>query len=117
MDSTHKCDFKALSDEEWRQKLTPEQYKVCRQRGTELPFTGVYNDHKESGTYVCSICESVLFKSDHKFDSGTGWPSFHTALDGNIKVVVDDSLGMLRKEAFCAHCDSHLGHVFDDGPK
>lgn len=96
--------------------LTPEQYKILREKGTEAPFTGKYVHEKEDGTYVCAACGNPLFSSNAKFDSGTGWPSFDQALPGAIEMHRDDSGGMKRTEIICARCDSHLGHVFDDGP-
>ena len=106
------------SDEEWRQSLTPEQYTVTRKRGTEQAFTGQYYDHKGHGVYQCVCCGEVLFCSDHKFDSGTGWPSFSMPLrEEVIASESDESFGMRRTEVTCATCDAHLGHVFDDGPQ
>ena len=106
------------TDQEWREQLTPEQYHVCRQHGTERPFTGKYWDSKEDGIYRCVCCGNDLFTSDTKFDSGTGWPSFWDAIDSEkVKIIEDLSLGMSRIEARCARCDSHLGHVFPDGPQ
>jgi peptide-methionine (R)-S-oxide reductase len=106
------------TDEQWRQRLTPEQYAVARQGGTERAFTGAYWDTKEPGVYRCIGCGIELFRSDEKYDSGTGWPSFWTAVDDDrVTKVVDRSLGMSRTEARCARCGSHLGHVFDDGPR
>ncbi|MGH9943580.1 MAG: peptide-methionine (R)-S-oxide reductase MsrB [Pyrinomonadaceae bacterium] len=106
------------SDEEWRQELTPEQYRVARQKGTERPFTGKYYDSKEKGIYKCAACGSELFSSDAKFDSGCGWPSFTAPSAGdNVRTETDASHGMIRTEVLCASCDSHLGHVFDDGPR
>lgn len=104
-----------LSDEDWRKKLTPDQYKILRERGTEAPFTGELLDNKDTGMYVCAACGQPLFSSDTKFDSGSGWPSFYEAaqLDA-VKLVADDGHGMHRIEAQCANCGSHLGHVFDD---
>ena len=101
----------------WRQKLTPEQYKILRKKGTEQPFTGEYYDKKEAGMYTCVACGSELFASDTKFDSGTGWPSFYdVASKGNVKIKEEISHGMHRLEVVCAKCGGHLGHVFDDGP-
>ena len=106
------------TDAEWKAELTLEQYDVLRKKGTERPFTGKYNIHKEEGMYICAGCGSPLFSSDTKFDSGCGWPSFFEALDKEkIKEVRDISFGMVRIEILCAKCDGHLGHVFDDGPK
>ena len=106
------------SEDEWRRALTPEQFAVCRQKGTERAFTGKYWDHHEPGVYHCSACGAELFSSDAKFDSGTGWPSFCQPLDAeNIHTVEDTSHGMRRTEVMCGACGSHLGHVFDDGPR
>jgi len=105
------------SDEQWKQDLTPEQYKILREHGTEPAFTGIYNDEKADGMYKCAACGLELFDSDTKFDSGTGWPSFWEPAEGsNVTLVEDNSLGMSRTEVNCARCGSHLGHVFDDGP-
>ena len=104
--------------EEWRAQLTPEQFRVTRQKGTERPFTGKYHDCKEDGVYVCVCCGTPLFSSHHKFDSGTGWPSFHSVVEeGNVGEEEDRTLWMRRTEVVCAKCDAHLGHVFPDGPE
>ncbi len=106
------------TDEEWRRELTPEQYTVARQKGTERPFSGKYHDAKERGTYKCAACGNELFASDDKFDSGCGWPSFTApSAEENVRTAVDTSHGMVRTEVLCAGCDAHLGHVFDDGPQ
>ncbi len=104
------------NEEEWKKKLTPEQYKILRDKGTEAPFTGEYVHEKSDGTYACMACGNPLFSSDAKFDSGTGWPSFDTALPGAIETHNDTEHGMVRTEITCGRCGSHLGHVFDDGP-
>jgi peptide-methionine (R)-S-oxide reductase len=106
------------SDEEWKKTLTPEQYNVCRNKETERPFTGKYNDCKEKGVYKCSCCGNELFDSDTKFESGTGWPSFYKPIsDENVKNESDSTFGMVRTEVMCKKCGAHLGHVFDDGPQ
>ncbi len=105
------------SDAEWETCLTPEEYKILRDKGTEMAFTGKYYNHKEDGTYTCAGCDYELFSSETKFDSGTGWPSFYQALDKDRIIEKEDkALGMTRLEILCARCDSHLGHVFTDGP-
>jgi peptide-methionine (R)-S-oxide reductase len=106
------------TQKEWMKQLNQEEFQVCRKKGTERPFTGKYNDEKQDGSYLCICCGLDLFSSEAKFDSGTGWPSFFDAVNKeNVVVEVDSSLGMVRKEILCSRCDSHLGHVFDDGPQ
>jgi len=105
------------NEQEWKEKLTPEQYAVLRQKGTERPYSGALLKEKRDGMYRCAACGNPLFASDAKFDSGTGWPSFDQALPGAVRLEHDDSLGMRRTEVVCARCGSHLGHVFDDGPQ
>jgi peptide-methionine (R)-S-oxide reductase len=105
------------SEQEWREQLPPERYHVLRESGTEPPFTGAYTFSKEDGLYRCGACGNELFRSDAKFDSGTGWPSFtEPAVAETIELHPDHSHGMVRTEVLCARCGSHLGHVFDDGP-
>ncbi len=106
------------ADEDWQKQLTPEQYQVTRKKGTERAFTGKYADHKGKGTYTCVCCGAPLFSSDHKFDSGTGWPSYCQPIDAQaLEKETDHSYGMARTEVKCAACDAHLGHVFPDGPQ
>jgi peptide-methionine (R)-S-oxide reductase len=115
---TSKEQFTSLSKEELRHRLTPEQYNVCIRKGTERPFSGEYYDHKVPGIYKCVCCGNDLFSSDTKFDSGTGWPSFWAPIkDETIKEQMDNSLFTRRLEVMCSKCGSHLGHVFNDGPK
>lgn len=105
-----------MNEEEIKAKLTKEEYRVLREKGTEAPFSGALLHEKGTGMYLCKVCANPLFSSETKFDSGTGWPSFDKALPGAVREIVDESLGMHRTEIVCAECRSHLGHVFDDGP-
>jgi peptide-methionine (R)-S-oxide reductase len=106
------------TDEEWKQELTPEQYRVCRLKGTERPFTGEYYKTKEPGVYRCAACGNELFESETKYESGTGWPSFYKPIaEENVDTEHDDSYGMRRTEVMCSKCGAHLGHVFPDGPR
>ena len=106
-----------MTEQDWKAKLTPEEYYVLREKGTEPPFTGKYNDFFEKGFYACAACGTKLFESDTKFNSSCGWPSFDQAIDGAVKYTKDTSHGMIRVEVTCANCNGHLGHVFDDGPR
>lgn len=107
-----------LSDAEWKKKLSAEQYQICRQQGTERPFTGKWASFKGGGTFTCAGCGHELFDARTKFESGTGWPSFYAPLQkAAVREVTDKAHGMVRVEVRCARCDSHLGHVFDDGPQ
>ena len=106
------------NEQQWRQQLTPEAYHVCREHGTEAPFSGEYYDYKEDGIYHCICCDAPLFSSDSKFDSGTGWPSYFEPISDDALIEKQDlSFGMVRTEVLCARCDAHLGHLFDDGPE
>ena len=106
------------TDEEWRKELTPEQYRIMREKGTERAFTGELLENHEQGMYRCASCGTELFSSDTKYDSGSGWPSFYAPADkGNIKEEQDNSHGMRRTEVLCSACDAHLGHLFPDGPR
>ncbi|XP_030931983.1 peptide methionine sulfoxide reductase B1, chloroplastic [Quercus lobata] len=110
-------DYKSLSDEEWKKQLTGEQFYITRQKGTERAFTGEYWNTKTHGTYNCICCDTPLFESSTKFDSGTGWPSYYQPIGSNVKSKLDLSIiFMPRQEVLCAICDAHLGHIFDDGP-
>tara|TARA_B100000686_G_scaffold174793_1_gene181880 strand:- start:117 stop:512 length:396 start_codon:yes stop_codon:yes gene_type:complete len=109
---------KNLSNQHWKEKLTPEQYEICRNKGTEPPFSGEYLNTKTNGTYHCLCCGNPLFHSDKKFDSGTGWPSFWDPIDvQSVSTQEDLSMSVVRTEVVCNQCDSHLGHVFEDGPQ
>lgn len=111
-------DKKNTADDQWVDKLTPEQFSICRLKGTEPPFTGKYADCKKAGVYHCICCGSPLFDSDTKYDSGSGWPSFWSDLpEGSVNEQVDTSHNMRRVEVTCKVCDAHLGHVFEDGPE
>ncbi|MFD1384085.1 peptide-methionine (R)-S-oxide reductase MsrB [Rhodanobacter aciditrophus] len=110
-------DVKAVTDEEWKQRLPEEVYQIVRNKGTERPFTGKYEKFYEPGSYYCVCCGAHLFDSDTKYNSGSGWPSFYDADKENIKELFDDSWMMRRTEIVCEQCDAHLGHVFPDGPK
>jgi len=108
---------KNKSNDEWQQELTAEEFAICRKKGTERAFTGEYNDCKDKGIYQCTCCGNTLFNSDKKYDSGSGWPSFWESNGDAVKTETDNSLGMQRIEVLCKECDSHLGHVFEDGPQ
>jgi peptide-methionine (R)-S-oxide reductase len=111
-------DMKTKPEEYWKENLTPEQYHIMREKGTDAPFTGQYDHNEEPGMYQCAACNVTLFSSDTKFDSGSGWPSFYdVAQTGTVELHDDKSFGMTRTEALCANCGAHLGHVFDDGPR
>ncbi|WP_142785677.1 peptide-methionine (R)-S-oxide reductase MsrB [Changchengzhania lutea] len=105
------------TDAEWKAELTPQEYNVLRKAGTERAFSSPLNKNYEEGTYHCAGCHTALFKSEHKFDSGTGWPSFDRVIEGNVAFSTDRNLGYVRTEEHCATCGGHLGHVFNDGPK
>ena len=106
------------TEQEWREKLTPEQFKICRKKSTESPFSGKYEQCKKAGIYFCVCCGNNLFDSETKFNSGTGWPSFWDVINQHsINQIVDESFGIKRVEVTCKSCDAHLGHVFEDGPK
>lgn len=114
----NKSDVIEKSEAQWRQQLTPEQYAVCREKGTERPFTGAYWNTKTPGVYLCACCDQELFHSDTKFDSGSGWPSFTTPVEEQkVATETDRGYGMVRTEVMCSRCGAHLGHVFPDGPE
>jgi len=117
-ENIRKTDKIQKTDAEWRQELTPEQYRIMRQKGTESAFTGQYWNNKDEGVYRCAGCGAPLFSSETKFDSSSGWPSFYAPVEqGNVEVEEDRSFGMKRTEVFCSNCEAHLGHIFDDGPR
>ena len=116
MDTKKKKEI-SLTDEEWQKKLTPEEYHILREKGTERPFTGKYDKFYEDGTYKCAGCETELFTSETKYNSGCGWPAFYESLPGKIEESSDNSFGMTRIEITCEKCGGHLGHVFNDGPQ
>jgi len=114
----NKKDITSNSEEKWKKELTPEQYRILREKGTEAPDSGKYNHFDKKGMFRCAACGEPLFSSDTKYDSGSGWPSFYAPVgEDKVEKMPDKSLGMERVEAICHKCDSHLGHVFDDGPK
>lgn len=115
---SNEMDKVVKSNEEWKKELDPETYYITREKGTERAFTGKYYKFDKDGIYHCSNCGNPLFKSDHKYESGSGWPSFYTVYNENsVKEIRDDSHGMIRTEVVCQRCDAHLGHIFNDGPK
>lgn len=116
-ETTHKKLDQTTSDQEWQERLTPEQYKVLRCHGTERAGSSPLNDEKRAGQFRCAGCDQPLFESGTKFNSGTGWPSFHTPVEGAVTTTVDRSHFMVRTEALCGRCGGHLGHVFEDGPE
>ena len=104
------------SDQDWKSELTVEEYHILREKGTEYPFTGKYNDHFQEGTYLCKGCNEPLYNSESKFNSHCGWPSYDSAVEGALELIPDHSAGMIRTEIVCANCGGHQGHVFNDGP-
>ena len=115
MSKNRKYNFEK-TDKYWKTKLNPDEFKILREKGTELPFTGKFNDHFNEGTYVCKGCATPLYKSESKFDSHCGWPSYDSAIEGSLELIADSSAGMLRTEIICSNCGGHQGHVFNDGP-
>ena len=105
------------TEAEWKEKLSPEEYYILREKGTERPFSSEFNKNQNKGTYICAACDTPLFKSEYKYDSGSGWPSFDREIKGNVEFSIDYDLGYTRTEELCATCGGHLGHVFNDGPK
>lgn len=105
------------TEAEWKEKLSPQEYYILREKGTERPFSSEFNKNQNKGTYICAACDTPLFKSEYKFDSGSGWPSFDREIKGNVSFDVDYNLGYARSEEHCATCGGHLGHVFNDGPR
>jgi len=106
-----------MNNDHYKDKLSDAAFKVCRLAATEQPFSGIYNDHWQAGTYLCACCDKPLFDSKNKFNAGCGWPSFFESIEGNVAYFEDQTHNMVRIEIQCQHCQSHLGHVFDDGPK
>ncbi len=104
------------SNKDWKKILTPKEYQIMREKGTESPFSGLYNNHFENGVYICKSCKQELYKSESKFESGCGWPSYESSLPKSIEYIKDSSHGMIRTEILCSNCGSHQGHVFEDGP-
>ncbi len=105
------------TEQEWKAKLSPQEYHVCREHGTEAPFSGTFYNNHEDGLYSCVCCGAPLFESETKFDSGTGWPSYYEGVEDALSEIKDTSYGMVRTEVRCSTCDAHLGHVFEDGPE
>lgn len=116
-ETASKNDLKSLTDKDWAQRLSPQQYLVCRLGGTEQPFSSSLNNNKAPGKYTCVCCGNVLFTSETKYNSGSGWPSFYQSIEGSITERSDTSHGMIRTEVLCHNCSAHLGHVFNDGPE